>query len=151
MIKIIMPFFNVKYFYLDFFKNLIINFFNSKKVMPFNINNCKCNTNGKKDEFVLNKLIIAGVMQDGESSGDYTISMQASIKTIRPTTWQGNANYSPAPIEYDVIYTVRYNGLSKKVQSKWYIKHNSHQSRVIKVENIDKDDKYIRFYCKTEK
>lgn len=146
-----MPFFNVKYFYLDFFKNLIINFFNSKKVMPFNINNCKCNTNGKKDEFVLNKLIIAGVMQDGESSGDYTISMQASIKTIRPTTWQGNANYSPAPIEYDVIYTVRYNGLSKKVQSKWYIKHNSHQSRVIKVENVDKDDKYIRFYCKTEK
>jgi hypothetical protein len=137
MIKIIKPFFNVKYFYLDFFKNLIINFFNSKKVMPFNINNCK--------------LIIAGVMQDGESSGDYTISMQASIKTIRPTTWQGNANYSPAPIEYDVIYTVRYNGLSKKVQSKWYIKHNSHQSRVIKVENIDKDDKYIRFYCKTEK
>ena len=119
--------------------------------MPLKITNCKCNSNGKKDEFTLDKNIIAGVTQDGETSGDYTINIQASIKTVRPTTWQGNANYSPQPIEYDVIYTVRYNALSAKVQSKWYVRHNSHQSRVIKVENIDKDDKYIRLFCKTEK
>ena len=133
------------------FLNMLLLFFNSKKAMPFKINNCKCSTNGKKDEFTLDKMITAGVFQEGEVSGDYVISMQASIKTVKPTTWQGNANYSPQPIEHDVIYTVRYNALSNQIQSKWYVKHNGHQSRVIKVENIDKNDKYMRLYCKTEK
>jgi hypothetical protein len=119
--------------------------------MPLRVKCCETKTGSKKDEFTLDKMIIAGIERIGATKTDLTLTLPASIKTVNSTTLYGNANYSPAPIEYDVRYTVRYNALSAQVQSKWYIKHGTHQSEVVKIENIDKNDEYLRFYCKTKK
>jgi hypothetical protein len=62
--------------------------------MPLRVKCCETKTGSKKDEFTLDKMIIAGTEDDGETVGDLTFTLPASIKTVNSTTLYGNANYS---------------------------------------------------------
>ena len=115
--------------------------------MPYRISCCK--TKGG-DDIKFNQPVIFGVQSIDETLPDIQEAFNANIKTVKPTTWHSSTNFSTSELEYDVIFTIRYAPRAENIQTNWYVLHRDIKYRVKWLENVDKANEYIKFYCKTE-
>lgn len=114
----------------------------------------KCCKNDKP-QIQLNTLITYGIKYVDKLSltplpdkEEYTTLAQ--VKTINPYTQHYNKNLSNAPLDFDTKVTVRYTLDTAKIQNDWYVLIHNHRLRVKSVENIDKQNKYLILFLKTE-
>jgi hypothetical protein len=116
--------------------------------MPYRITCCK--TNKGEDGIKFNQPVIFGVQSIDETLPDIQQAFNANIKTVKPITWHSNTNFSTGQLEYDIVFTIHYSPRAEYIQTNWYVIHKNIKYRVKWLENVDKANKYIKFYCKTE-
>lgn len=121
--------------------------------MPLIINKKCCNND--KQQYKFDTLVTFGRKNINQISQtplpekeEYMVLCQ--VKTTSPHTQHNNKNFSVAPLDYDTKIITAYTEVTAKFQNDWYALVINHKLRVKSIINVDKANKYLIFYLKTE-